>query len=180
MLLRYGLAHAFVILASLAAMVAILVPLLWLVSLVSKDLAESPLAEKVTSGLGVLFLVGLPFGLFLFGTTVWVVEEGEQGQLTSRRYLLYGQESSVARTNGPSIPFRVGLRGDVVVNAADATIQVEEVAYGVGASQYQLKRLLIEPGEALTVPIVEAVGSPPNSVELRGRVRSTVKAYIHR
>jgi hypothetical protein len=181
MILRYGFAHAFAILAPIAALLAILIPLVWLAGRISKRAAESPVVEKVASGLGALCCFVFPFVLFFSGTTVWVIDDGENGQLAWRRYLLYGPGSSVDRLNGQGIAFRAGPGlSDIVVNASTGQIQVEEVAYGVASTQLQLKRILIEPGEARSVQIVEAVGSPPSSIELGGRSRSTVKAYVHK
>lgn len=182
MIIRYGLAHTFAIIAPIATLMAVLLPLVWLATMISKRAAESPIVEKAASGLGALCFLVFPFVLFFCGTTVWVIDDGENGQLAWRRYLLYGQGGSVDRLNGSRITFKADpARGEVVVNASNSQIQVEEVSYGDAFLQIHLERTLIDPGEAHAVPkIVEAVGSPPYSIEMRGRSRSTVRAYIHR
>ena len=86
------------------------------------------------------------------------------------------------RVDGQVIAIRAEQgRGDVVVNASSVGIQSEEVAYGQGAAGIPLERILMDPGVSRAVlKSVEAVGSPPYTTELKGRVRSAVKTYIHR
>ena len=182
MILRYGLAHLFVFVAPMVLLLAVVVPVLWVMSKFSKGAATSPSVEKIVKQMGGLCFFVMPFVLFFWGTTVWVIDDGEDGALAGRKYLLFGKSSSVKRVDGQVIEFRAEPgRGDVVVNASSVHIQSEEVAYGQGAAGIPLERILMDPGVSRAVATrVEGVGSPPYTAELKGRVRSAVKTYIHR
>ena len=182
MIVRYGLAHLFVLVAPMAALLAVVMPILWMLSKFSKRAAESPSAEKIVKKMGGLCFFVMPFVLFFWGTTVWVIDDGQDGALAWRKYLLFGKSGSVKRVDGQAIEFHTEPgRGDVVVNASSVRIQSEEVAYGAGASGIGLERILMDPGESRAVlKLVEAVGAPPYTAELKGGVRSAVKTYVHR
>ena len=186
MILRYGLAHLFVFVAPILLLLAVVVPVRWVVSKFSKGAANSPpltkVAKTIVKDMSGWCLLMMPFVVFFWGTTVWVIDDGKDGALAWRKYLLFGKSSSVKRVDGQVIAIRAEQgRGDVVVNASSVGIQSEEVAYGQGAAGIPLERILMDPGVSRAVlKSVEAVGSPPYTTELKGRVRSAVKTYIHR
>ena len=186
MILRYGLAHLFVFVAPMVLLLAVVVPVLWVMSRFSKSSANSApvkkIVVKILKDFSAWCLLAMPFVVFFCGTTVWVIDDGKDGALAWRKYLLFGKSSSVKRVDGQVIEFRAEPgRGDVVVNASSVHIQSEEVAYGQGAAGIPLERILMDPGVSRAVATrVEGVGSPPYTAELKGRVRSAVKTYIHR
>ena len=182
MMLRYGLAHVFVVVAPRVALWVVVVAVLWVAGKVSRKAADSPSVGKIVEKLGGVCVFVMPFVLFYWGTTVWVIDDGKDGALAGRRYLLFGKAGSATAADGRAIGFHTEPgRGDVVVNASSVRIQAEQVGYGAGAASNGLERILMEPGESRAVESrVEAVGTPPYTTELRGGVRSAVKTYVHR
>ena len=186
MILRNGLAHVFVFIAPVVVVMAIAVPALWLRSKSAKGVASpAPVkktALKIAKDLSGWCLLAMPFVVLFCGTTVWVIDDGKDGALAWRKYLLFGKGGSVKRLDGQVIEIHAEPgRGDVVVNASSVQIQSEEVPYGQGAAGIPLERIMMAPSESRAVlKSVEAVGSPPYMAELKGGVKSAVKTYVHR
>ena len=89
MILRNGLAHLFVFIAPMAVVLAVVVPVLWVVSKFSKGAANSPpvkkIAVKIVKDMWAWCLLVMPFVLLFWGTTVWVIDDGKDGALAWRK-----------------------------------------------------------------------------------------------
>jgi hypothetical protein len=191
MLVRFGLAHLVVLAPGLLIVVA-------LVALARSKPAAAPppdaprsrLRELIPCGACLVLLLAVlaPPVLFLGWPTVWVVEAGEGGELTARRYKLWGTVGEVTLPDQRVVRVGAGLdpeRGpqtgelDIVVDATSERLVIESVQYG-GVSSGSTPDEVLEPGGWARVHLLTGVGEPPAAVQVREGSYSTSMTYVHR
>jgi hypothetical protein len=127
MLIRYGLVHLLAFLAGVGAFVG--------VARLGGMLAPPSTSgrregfEKLLIFLSLSALLAVPVTIWCLGTIVRVVEDGSDGSLTWRRYLMFGSHAATSAADGARIEI-ANEPGEITVNATKGPLIMEPVQYG--------------------------------------------------
>lgn len=171
-LVRYGLAQVLACLPALAVAVGALVA--------GEKIARLGPA-KLVRGVGLFAALVLVFVSFSSSTVVWVVDEGDGGKLSARRYLLWGGAGTITTLDGRPIPLLVGAEDvEMVANATPGDLVVEAAQYG-GVFASDRKPASLAPGQARGYGhTINDVGDPPPTARVSENAPVSVRYYIRR